>query len=756
MHGVFPPVGWLLGRGRPVVLLLLLAVTVSFSLPASRVEVEQDNRAMVANDPQRLADYQRFRARFGNDEQLLLSVGGVALLEPSGRQLLAELTSRIEALDGVARVWSLANASYLVPGPWGAEERPFFASDNDAERLAAILTDNPHYQGLLISRDGRTAGVMIELEERESDPRYRRQLIGVLRALQHDYAGRAVLHLTGVGVQKNDVARYIERDQQVILPLVVLLLGVLLALVFRHPSGVLLPLAVTAISLVWTMGCYGLAGLQLNTITSLLPPVIMVLAVSTSVHLYNGWLHLVGDDRDRLVLLAGKVRELFVPCLFTSLTTALGLASLVISNVPAVQQFGLFSALGVGFSFVVSFTLAPVWLSFQRLVVEPHRREGLGLLSRVLATLARLTFRQPWPVLLVALLLVGVSLAGVPRIRNNTDLVAFLKADAPLAIDTRAIDTQLGGVNSLEFMLERRDGSALTHLEGYRRLERFGARLREESLVSGTLSILTMLRPLQRAESGGGRLALPDNQDELDLLLELLALAPDPYLPRRFLAAGSEALRVNVRLPIVGSQEAAALAARLQRQGEEIFGGEYRLTATGSFYQVVLDSNGLVADMLRSFSLSLTLVMAAILLLLRSLRLALLALIPNIIPILWGVGVMGYAGIDLSTGTAMIGAVVIGLAVDDTIHYLVHYRRVFAGEPSRAVLATTTGTGRALMISSLVLALGFWVGCFGSFWPTVYFSLLVGGALIAALLCDLLVLPACLVLNCPRRKEIEL
>jgi predicted RND superfamily exporter protein len=114
---------------------------------------------------------------------------------------------------------------------------------------------------------------------------------------------------------------------------------------------------------------------------------------------------------------------------------------------------------------------------------------------------------------------------------------------------------------------------------------------------------------------------------------------------------------------------------------------------------------------------------------------------------------MGYCGIDLSTGTAMIGAVVIGLAVDDTIHYLVHYRRIYAGVASEAVMITTTQTGRALMIASLVLAVGFWVGCFSSFNPTIYFSLLVGGTLLGALICDLLVLPACLILNCPSRKK---
>jgi len=740
----------LLGPGRLAVLAVLLMLTAALAIPALGVGVEQDNDSMVARDPQRLADYARLRSLFGNDEQLLLSVGYPDLLSAQGVALVGQVTTRVAALDGVAHVWSLANASYLVPGPWGAEERPLA----EAEDLAAVLDHNPHFEGLLISPDRRTAGVVIEIEHRSGDRDYRRGLIDSLRALKRDYSGRAELHLTGVGVQKNDVARFIERDQSLILPLVVGVLALLLALVFRHPTGVLLPLTATGVSMLWTMGCYGLAGLQLNTITSLLPPVIMVLAVSTSVHLYNGWLKLEGEERERIPLLAAKVRELFTPCLFTSLTTALGLLSLSISNVPAVQQFGLFAALGVVFAFLVSMTLVPVWLSFQRLVVEPRRRDGFGLLRRTLEAVARLTFRYPVWVVLLALLLVVVSLAGIPKIRNNTDLVAFLKQDAPLAVDTRHIDQQLGGVNSLEFMLDRHDGHPLTRLDDYQRLARFEARLREEPKVSGVLSLLTLLRPLQRAESGGDSLVLPDNQDELELLLELLTLSPDQQLVRKFMASDRATTRLSVRLPIIGSQDAVALTWRLQRLADEVFGEGYRLTPSGSFYQVASDSNGLVSDMLRSFSLSLTLVMLSILVLLRSLRLTLLALIPNLIPILWAVGLMGYAGIDLSTGTAMIGAVVIGLAVDDTIHYLVNYRRVFSGEPSRAVFATTTGTGKALTISSLVLALGFWVGCLGSFWPTIYFSLLVGGTLLAALLCDLVVLPAVLVLNCPRRKEL--
>jgi len=526
----------------------------------------------------------------------------------------------------------------------------------------------------------------------------------------------------------------------------------MLTMIFRRPSGVLLPLLATLVSLVWTMGFYALCGFELNTITSLLPPVVMVLAVSNSVHLYNGWLHLDGDDRCRIEKISDKVGQLFLPCLFTALTTGLGLISLTISAVPAVRQFALFAAAGVIISLLVSLTLVPIGLSFLPLP-ERHFRTGTGLLRFILQGIADLAVNFPRRIMIAAFLLLVLAMFGLPRLQNNTDMVGFLRSDAPLAIDTRYIDQHLAGVNAIEYMVSREDGQPLESPDDFARLAQFEAFARARGPVANVYSIMTLLRQVHHAETGGTLSQLPDDADQLRYELDLMAMAPDQALQRRFLPAERATTRISVWLHDVGSRKAVDIVDELDSYGQTLFGNDYRLTPTGSFYQMTQDSNRLVADMLKSFALSLSLVMIAILVLIRSPRLTLLALIPNVIPILWTFGLMGYCGIDLSTGTAMIGAVVIGLAVDDTIHYLVHYRRVYAGDVSKAVTETTTRIGRALVIATLVLAFGFWVGCLGSFKPTIYFSFLVGGTLFGALLCDLLVLPACLMLGCPTRRE---
>jgi predicted RND superfamily exporter protein len=303
-------------------------------------------------------------------------------------------------------------------------------------------------------------------------------------------------------------------------------------------------------------------------------------------------------------------------------------------------------------------------------------------------------------------------------------------------------------------MIFRQDGRPLETPADYSRLAQFEESARSLGPVANVYSILTLLRQVHRAETDGTLLQLPDDPDQLRYELDLMGMAPDQSLQRRFLSSDKTTARVSLWLHDVGSRKSAEVVDELDESGRALFGSQYQLVPTGSFYQMTQDSNRLVADMLKSFALSLTLVMLAILILLRSPRLTLLAMIPNLIPILWTFGLMGYCGIDLSTGTAMIGAVVIGLAVDDTIHYLVHYRRVYAGIVCKAVTETTTRIGRALTIATLVLAFGFWAGCLGSFKPTIYFSFLVGGTLFWALVCDLLVLPACLMLGGPSRRGV--
>jgi len=736
----------LVNKWRLICLFTILLTTLFMAFFALQVPVESNNASMVSLDRKLQSNYDLFRKTFGNDEILLLAFNRPDLLQPEGLRIVDLMTEQIAGIKGVARVLSLTNAMHLVSGDFGAEAIPLVAKPytvHNSHKIRLALEQNPELSQMLLSRDQQTSIILIDLA---GDSLEQERGIAAIEALLAARFSDQNVHLTGIPLLKLTVSRLIQRDQQVIIPFSVAVLGLLLLFMFRRLSGLLIPVVVMAISLCWTIGLYSLCGYSLNTITALLPPVIMVLSIATSVHLYSGWLQLHGEPGDPKRLLAGEMQKLFLPCLFTTITTALGLVSLLISDLPAVQLFGVFSAAGVMISFLVNILVMPSVLSFLPMPETDRRLHDRGVLRNILNRAANLTVHYPHQVLISSLILAAIALSGVGRIENNTDLVRFLKPESTLHRDTMLIDQASGGVSRIEFMLTRKDGRALTTLEDMTRLGRLHETIDKQQNVSGSYSILSLLRQLSRAEMKQQQLALPDNNHDLLNLFDLLEVAPDQEFLRKIISPDFTRLRLSVRTKAIGTADTAQIVSSIERDAVARLGGEYNLTPTGDNYQMVIDSNRLVASVISSFSLSLSTVFMAIFILFRSFKLLFLALIPNLIPLAWTAGLMALLDIDLSTGTAMIAAVAIGLTVDSTIHYLARFQREECGDCKEAVMRTTIATGRALTIAALVLFFGFSVGGLSSFFPTIYFSLLTGITMLGALVCDLLVLPASLVL----------
>lgn len=725
-------------------LLLVAAVTLFLGWHAAHLSIESDNRSLTVQLPGDVARDARFGTIFGRDDDLLLAVSHPRLTGEAGLRFVDDLASAIRGLPGVQAVFALTTIPTVVAGEAGATAvpllpRPLAGPDLEA-RVTAALDGHPELTGLLVSPDRRTAGLLIELAPGPDVPAL---VVPALRALMAArWTADVELHLTGIAVQKYDVNAFIARDQRRLVPLAVATLGLVLLAFFRRPLGVVLPLAVMGVTVVWTLGIYRLAGLELNAITGLLPPVLMVLSLGTSVHLVEAWLEAAGDAAARV---AAARRRVTFPAVFCTLTTALGFGSLAASPMPAVRTFGLFAALGVSLAFALAMTLVPTALARATppgaaRAAAAHRGAGL-----VIGWFAELAVRAPGRVLLAFLAVTAIGIAGIPLVRNNTDLVGFLPPSAPLVRDTLAIDARLTGPNTLDFVVARRDGRPLTDADDVARMAAFEAAAARHAHVSGVTSVVPVLARLQAAEEGGAP-RLPADAAQAAYLFDVLAEADDPGLLRKLVAPDARLVRFNVRVRMVGTATAAPLVTAILGDAERAFGPAYDVQPAGAFHRVTRDSNALVETQTRSFGLALALVFAAIGMLFRSAALVLVVAAANVMPIVWTGGLMGFAGIDLSTGTAMIASSVLGLVVDDTIHYLTAFTRAGTRDVVAAVRHAAHEAGPALFVNNAVLVLGFWVGAFGSFQPTVLFSVLSGLTMLTATLCDLLLTPALLVL----------
>jgi predicted RND superfamily exporter protein len=291
----------------------ILVTTLIMAFFTLRIPIESNNASMVSRNQHLQVNYDLFRRTFGNDEMLLVAITRPDLLQPEGLRTVDRLTSEITRLKGITRVLSLTNAMQLVPGDFGAETTPLIDkpyTGNSLQNITRSLKQNPELSQLLLSKDRQTGVILIDLA---GEALQQGSGIAAIEALLVSRFSDQNVHLTGIPLLKLTVSRLIQRDQRVIIPWSVVVLSVLLLLMFRRLSGLLLPLAAMAISFCWTVGLYSVCGNSLNTITALLPPVIMVISIATSVHLYSGCCIYPGNRATRNVCSPQKCRNFFSP-----------------------------------------------------------------------------------------------------------------------------------------------------------------------------------------------------------------------------------------------------------------------------------------------------------------------------------------------------------------------------------------------------------------------------------------------------------
>lgn len=690
-------------------LILVACLTGFFGYHCLNLRVDQDNRSMEADNELQAAVDREFQDLFDEADSILVAVQRSDILNETGKELIRSLERDFLKIDGIEQVTSLSEKDFLV---------------------------SKYDEGLLISRDREIAGISLELGEFTDNGESLAGVVEEVRAIATEYSSSDVAVLvTGLPLQKFEAGRMVGRDQMIFSPLAFLILGVVLLCVTRQFSGLILPLAVAAITICWTLGLYSIFGHSLNMITSLLPPVMMTLAVTTSIHIYLHWSqNSEGDNQQRI---SAAVSSLYRPCLFASLTTAIGFLSLLMSHTPAVRLFGLFAAIGVLISYIVGVSGLAVGLSFfkEQPGFSQNRR---GRLSRILDKCAALSIDHSGRIVFATVVVAVLGAVGLQKIKSNTDILRFLGSDTQLYRETMVVDQNLTGVNTIELLVQRSDGKAFSRYEEMKAIESFETSIRKLSHVSHCMSIADLL-------------AEPEILQARDLIsLETLI---NNFDTDKYISSELKTARITVRTEAIGTYAGAQLIDGIRKAAKSHLGDGYTLREAGGFHRVVTESNHLVVTQIKSFGIAIGLILLSIGIVFRSFEYMALAIIPNVIPLMMTAAIMGFFRIDLSTGTAMIASVVLGVAVDDTIHYLSAYRESYrkTGDCRLSLRQTTASTGFALISTTLALSLGFWVAIFGSFQPTVYFALLSGLTMWFALICDLLVLPASLKLFHSRR-----
>ena len=657
-----------------------------FEPPGLALAIDPSTEPLLpTGDPAR-ESYARAVREFGDDEVYVVAMeteDDVFRREHLLR--LRRLTDAIAQLPEVRRVQSLVD---VVAFRWVPEEDWIDVGSfieeipEDPAALAALRREalaHPLYRRTLISADGRTAAVNVSFQKMTDREFIDSRLDARIAALLAAEAAPGVrFHVAGRPHVKDAVYHWMVRDVRVLIPASVAVFAALLFLVFGTRRGVVLPLSMTVVATIWTFGAIAFLGRSLSVLTVLLPPTLITMGTVYGIHALSRYEEEARRAASSAEAALHCLEHLRVPVLVSGLTTIAGWIALMNTSVPAVLEIGAFASLGIA-----SLTLLTLTAFHSVLALAPLRAAGAGAhgpadwlaghIDTLLAWIAELTRRRTTAILVGFALATVVSAALIPRIEIDTDYLSFFDPDAPVRRDFEAVDRLLAGAVPLYVTLQGAGPGAFRDPEALHGIERLQRAAEAIPGVSRTHSMADVVRVLNRA------LARDDPAEERipdtgPAVAELVFMAPKEDLARYTNADHSRA-NVVVRTGAVGTAEVRAVSAALEDAVRAAalpagIGAE----VTGNAILLAHSADGIASGQPQSVAIATLTCLVIATLGIRSLRIGLVAMSPNVVPVLMFYGMLGAGVAPLSLPTSLIGCVALGITVDDTVHYLVRYR----------------------------------------------------------------------------------
>ena len=540
-------------------------------------------------------------------------------------------------------------------------------------------------------------------------------------------------------------------DQGLTLPLMFLLIVVVLISSFRTVAGLTMPLLVIVGSVITTMGMIGAMGWAMNMLNVTLPIILMAVGIGDSVHILIEFYHNRARGLDSKEASKEAVKHLFVPCFNTSLTTGLGFLSIAVSKLQPLREFGIVAAFGVLVAFVISVGLLPAMMSFTKSKETKAQQlaEG-GLVARWTSGITDFDFKHSKLIALSGLVIVLLSLYFASSVRVNANFIDYFKKDAPMRTDLDYFNETYKGGFYLEFIVDSGKEQGLLDPQFMKRVLALQNWLETTEGAGKTNSFLNMLMKFNQAMHGDDPAwnILPDSQ-ELAAQYLLLYSNGDPTEDLTDQKTFDEReMRISLRLVNRPTNEMKAYVSHIQEVVNTDF-KDLNVTITGLPVLYNNMDSYILNGIVRSFLLALISILICFVVLLRSLKYGLLAIIPSLFPIVLAGGIMGLMGLYLNFASMIIASVTFGIAVDDTIHIMSRYIKVRATGATRkqAVHAAVTETGKAITFTTLILFFGFSILMLSTFIPNVHLGFFAAVILMVALIASLTLLPAVIFLQ---------
>ena len=697
------------------------------------------------NDPA-VERYFSFRDSFGREDNVI-----TIIYEPDDglrKELFVELEGlvyEIEDLPEVKNVLSIFSLSDLDENAWIGDlydEDETWDKNSVLKKLKYIQSD-PSIGSRVLSKDLEYGAIIITLSDQANNHKDRTNLMDRIKDLTVKTSPEWTY--SGVSVLRTEYVRYMLRDNFIFLPPIALILITMLSYIFRSWVFVLLPMITVLTTVLWLLGFMGLVGLEINIMTYVVPTLLFIIGVSDAIHIQARFRENMAKDNSSpkesmLITMMQMSKVIFL----TSLTTAIGFIALTTTSINIVQEFGLEIALGVMIAWFISILVVPSGIMLFRAFDDKNR----STFSPLLYWLADTIPRRPWLFITIPLIISFTMIYKIKDVSTDASLMDDLRPKNKLYQDLKFTEKYFGGVLPFEVLIsiDPSNDKKIIEPEIFPYIDKVESLLRSEMEESRFFSLSTFLRSVKRIR--GDDVEAIYSQEMIERIIE-----EQSKQDLKLVSNDKKMTRVTGLIENKTSSEMKKIYNKLDSLSNS-FPPYLSIECTGTTVVALRTNDYLVQSLVNSLGLALFFISIVMAVMFKARSILFASLVTNLIPIFTILGIIAWFGVSIRPPTAMTFAVALGIAVDDSLHFLLRYRKELRQGMNRveAIKSTIINTGSALMITTTILVSGFSILLFSAFLPTYQFGLLSASMIGVALLCDITLLPAlCLVLPNPNK-----
>ncbi|MFT6747284.1 MAG: putative RND superfamily exporter protein [Glaciecola sp.] len=747
-------------RNRILILIILGLVTFFMAMQMPKNRVTHDVSNLLPKSDSTASVFAEFKEKYGaNDNVFLISTEDEAIFELSNYQKLEKFTSGLTKHPAVDSIFGVTNFYYLGKN---IESKSFelkrgggpLETQEELDELKNKLYSLPFFENILYSKSSSITlfAVVFNGDSLSTQKRNKFVLPVVDDVFNFSNESGISFNYSGMPYIRAILSSQVEQEIFIFLGLTALLTSLILYFFLRSFKAVILSLLVVLVAVVWSFGLMAILGFKITILTSLIPPLVIVIGIPNCIFLLNKYFTEFKSHKNQAKSLTRVIDKVGNATLMTNATTAAGFATFALTSSIILKEFGIVASLSIMSVFVLSILIIPIVYSFFAPPDEKHYKHlDYSWVNGILSFFVKIAVSYRGIVYVFLIFSAIVAGYGISKLNNDTLIVDDIKDENPVKIDLRYYESTLGGIIPFEILIDTKKKGKAVKLSTLKKVQKLYDELERYPEFSKPMSVLDVVKSSKQAFYNG-------NESEYDVPLSNEIGFIYAYAKRSntssnkamnsFIDDDRRELRVSLKMKDVGTKKIDEVISRLNVTVDKIFDPEkYDVTFTGVGVIATKGVNLLIYNLLLTLFLAIVLISIFMAFMFRNARMVLISILPNLIPLVFTAAIMGYFNINIKPSTILVFSIAFGISVDDTIHFLSKYRQELLVNNMNikiAVIKALKETGVSMIYTSVVLFFGFGVFVISNFGGTQALGMLVAMTLLIAMLSNLILLPSLL------------